>query len=102
MDTVDALRLIGVYSLSASGREDTAIFRLRDLILEWVEDQRAAKTVEGIDLNRLSPPILFWLLTFLPTVGLKGNILYSRVEGRVLALTPARACRVLPFTIAAS
>lgn len=97
---VDALRLIGIYALSASGREDTAIFRLRDLILESIEDQNSLDLIEGIDLDRLSPTILIWLFTFLPTVGLKGNILYSRVEGRVLALTPFRTRRVLPFTVA--
>lgn len=97
---VDALRLIGIYALSASGREDTAILRLRDLILEATEDHQRLDIIEGIDLDRLSPTILLWMLTFLPTVGLKGNILYSRVEGRALTLTPFRGRRVLPFTAA--
>ena len=97
MDTLDALRLIGIYRLSESGREDTAILRLRDLILESVEDQRT-DAIEGIDLSRLSPPILFWLLAFLPSVGLKWNVVYARVQGQVLNFPRPR--RVLPFTLA--
>lgn len=99
MVTLDALRLIGIYTLSESGREDTAILRLRDLILESIEDQRTA-IIEGIDLNRLSPSILFWLLTFLPSVGLKGNILYQRVEGRTLMLASPRRQQIVPFYLA--
>ena len=82
MDTLDALRLIGIYKLSASGREDDAILRLRDLVLDGIEDQ-CSSVLGEIDFNRLSPPILFWLLIFLPTVGLKQDTLYLRVRAHV-------------------
>ena len=95
MDTVDALRLIGIYKLSASGREDDAIQRLRDLILDSIEDRRFG-VLGGLDLSCLSPPILFWLVLFLPTVGLQEDTLYLRVRARVLGLC-CRRWAALPF-----
>jgi hypothetical protein len=69
-----ALRVIGIYHLSASGDENKAIGLLRALILDAIEDQ-CTEIIEGIDLNRLSPLVLSWLFVFLPSVGLERNIL---------------------------
>jgi|688.fasta_scaffold291929_2 hypothetical protein len=93
-----ALRVIGIYHLSASGDENKAIGLLRALILDAIEDQ-CTEIIEGIDLNRLSPLVLSWLFVFLPSVGLERNILYGRVEGRLLALYPPLR---FPFALAAA